>query len=404
MLRMRSVMRTSVRLQSKVAPTLTTPSSSLSKLASSPLAASRASSRSAGGVSALLSATNVTAIPLDITRVVTFTPSLAKAAAFSTTAAAPAAAAAAAPAAASLAPPVVAAAAEAPKVIGWRKLARAFGVLSPSQLLNDPAKTGFNRWSIVPAALATHISLGSIFAWSLFNQPLMTLHGVVAPAAADWELGSVMPVFSTTMACFGISSFALGRMGVFEKLGPRATGLIGSALFGTAFSMAAIATQTHSLPLLSVGYGVLAGVAVGSAYVNPISTLLKWFPDRKGVASAMAVMGFGGGGMVAAPMIETLLSKFRRAPTYVGKLGEVATVNQDGKLFVDISTLPDAIATAAASAPGVGTLREVVVASTSSLAKISAEMAATLQVRRFSSHFNKQHVCAWFGVMRVWFR
>ncbi len=266
-----------------------------------------------------------------------------------------------------------------------QRLAKSFGMASPSQLVRDPAKTGFNRWLIVPAALGTHLSLGSIFAWSLFNQPLMTLHGVVAPAAADWELGSIMPVFSTTMACFGLSSFLLGRAGVYEKLGPRVTGVVGGSLFASAFAFASLAAQAHSLPVLFAGYGALAGLAVGTAYVPPISTLLKWFPDRKGVAAAMAVMGFGAGGMVAAPIIETLLAKFRKIPTYIGAAGDVPTVSRDGRLYVDLASLPADLAAAASNAPastaaGLGsTLREVVVANTASIAKLGSEAAATLK-------------------------
>jgi hypothetical protein len=371
MLGMRSVARATARIGAKV------PSSAISiSLANKATFAPRTSVQSRitmtrvsgiSSVSPLISASAAMTFS-EITRI--------EACTFSSAAPAAPVASPAEPAAAVTAP---AAAAETPKPVGWRKIAQTFGILSPKQLVNDPAKTGFNRWLIVPAALGTHLSLGSIFAWSLFNQPLMTLHGVVAPAAADWELGAVVPVFSTTMVCFGMSSFILGRLGVFEKLGPRASGLLGGTLFGSAFGLASVASAAHSLPLLFGGYGMLAGLAVGTAYVNPISTLLKWFPDRKGVAAAMAVMGFGGGGMVAAPVIESLLTNFRKIPTYLGKMGDVATVSKDGRLYVDITTLPDTLAASISSAPGVGTLREVVVASTSQLAKLSAEAAATLQ-------------------------
>ena len=83
---------------------------------------------------------------------------------------------------------------------------------------------------------------------------------------------------------------------------------------------------------------MLGGLTVGSSYVNPISTLIKWFPDRKGLASAMAVMGFGAGGMVAAPLMQALLRKFQQAPQFVGSMDAVETVTRDGRLFARAGT------------------------------------------------------------------
>ncbi len=104
---------------------------------------------------------------------------------------------------------------------------------------------------------------------------------MVAAAASDWTLAQIMPVFSTTMACFGVSCAVLGRAGLYEKLGPRVTGVLGAGLYLSSFSVGALAVELHSLPLLYLGCGIMGGITMGITYVPPISTLIKWFPDRK---------------------------------------------------------------------------------------------------------------------------
>lgn len=140
------------------------------------------------------------------------------------------------------------------------------------------------------------------------------------------------------------------------------TGVLGSTMFAGAFSLSALAISMQSLPLLYLGYGVLGGLTVGTAYVGPISTLMKWFPDRKGLASAMAVMGFGAGGMVAAPCIEKLLRTFQKAPEYLGKLADLTTVTKDGRLYAQVN----------------GQLQEIVVATQASLSKLGS-LGASLE-------------------------
>jgi len=246
----------------------------------------------------------------------------------------------------------------------FRRILKALKLDSPQRIVvADPEKAGFKRGWIVPAAVFTQLSLGSVFAWSLFNQPLTHLQGVVAPAAADWTLSQIMPVFSTTMAVFGVGCAVFGRLGLYEKLGPRVTGLLGAGLYAAALSTAALAASTHSLPLLYLGYGVLAGTTMGIAYVPPISTLIKWFPDRKGFASALAVMGFGAGGMAATPLIDTLLKTFREAPQFLGPVGSVPTTVIDGKMFATI-----------VGENGATTLQEVVVATTGALTKLGLSL------------------------------
>lgn len=212
----------------------------------------------------------------------------------------------------------------------------------------------FNRWKIVPPAMLTHMSLGSIFAWSIFNPPLLVANGVVDAAVSDWNLTSVMPVFSTTMATFGTVSFLSGRAGLNEKYGPRATTLLGASLFAGGFALSALATSLHSLPLLYLGYGTMCGAAVGSAYVGPVGTLMRWFPDKKGLASALAVAGFGSGGIFASQFIEKFLTIFRKLPKRIGAANQYPTQIVDGKLMATID----------------GVQQEVVIATQSSLKKL----------------------------------
>ena len=154
------------------------------------------------------------------------------------------------------------------------------------------------RWKLVPFATANHLALGSIFAWSVFNQPLMRVQGVLSPAAADWNLGDITITFSLVMGGFAWGAL-VGKY--LDRFGPRASCLIGSTSLGVGYSLAALATQTGSLPMLYLG-GTIWGLANGWAYVPPVSTLIKWFPDRKGFASGICLVGYGGGALIAAPL------------------------------------------------------------------------------------------------------
>jgi hypothetical protein len=215
-----------------------------------------------------------------------------------------------------------------------------------SLVVADPAT--FRRHALLPAAMLNHLCLGSVFAWSVFSQPLMRLGGVVTPACADWALGDVSVTFSLVMGGFAWGA-VLGRQ--LDLLGPRVSCLVGACALTSGFSLASAAVAAHNLPLLYVG-GAIWGVANGWAYVPPVSTLVRWFPDHKGLASGLCILGYGGGAMVATPLFGALLAHFSRPPTFVGTAKDVHLVNHDGALFWQ--------------EPG-GALREAVVATAADL-------------------------------------
>jgi len=221
--------------------------------------------------------------------------------------------------------------------------------MHPDQLVADP---DFNRWTMAPFCTAAHMCIGSIFAWSIFNQPLTTTLGVVCPAADDWIISDISPTFSLVMGGFAIGAF-LGKY--LNRWGPRCSLLIGSGCLGSGFGLVALGAHVHSLPVLYAG-GMIWGFANGWTYVPPIATLMKWFPDRKGFASSCVVVGFGGGAAVAAPMFDNLLQKFKSPPTYLGTADQLELTNRGGKLFADTREVVVAVASEAKAAglePGV---------------------------------------------------
>jgi len=189
----------------------------------------------------------------------------------------------------------------------------------------------FNRWKIVPAATINHLCLGSVYAWSVFNAPLMRLNGVVAPSAADWTLGNITPTFSLVMGGFA-SGIVLGKY--LDAYGPRACCLAGATCLAGGFSIASLAVATQNLPLLYCG-GAVWGLANGFAYVPPISTLIRFFPESKGTASGLTLLGFGGGAIVAAPLFGKMIEYFRVLPEYVGPAADLNFISEEGKLFVE---------------------------------------------------------------------
>lgn len=195
------------------------------------------------------------------------------------------------------------------------------------------ADEGFNRWLVPPAAIATHLCIGSVYAWSMFNDPLTRELGVVASAATDWQIGSVVPVFSTAIVFLGLSAAVAGKW--LEEVGPRLVGLVAGTMWGGGLLVAAAGLHLHTLPLIYLGYGVMGGCGLGLGYVSPVSTLLRWFPDRRGMATGMAIMGFGGGAMVGAPLIKWLLSCFATAPDYLGTTDQVKLVTEGGRRMAE---------------------------------------------------------------------
>jgi MFS family permease len=173
------------------------------------------------------------------------------------------------------------------------------------------APPGYNRFLVPPAALAVHLSIGQVYAFSTFNLPLTKLIGLTHPGPDDWELTDVGWTFSIAIAILGISAAVFGRW--VERVGPRQSMFTAALCFGSGFIVSAIGIHYHLLFLLYLGYGVLGGCGLGIGYISPVSTLIKWFPDRPGMATGMAIMGFGGGALIAAPLSLLLMEHFKTA-------------------------------------------------------------------------------------------
>ncbi|WP_435661711.1 OFA family MFS transporter [Leisingera caerulea] len=195
------------------------------------------------------------------------------------------------------------------------------------------AKPGFNRWRVPPASIAIHLCIGSVYAWSVFNPPLTRELGVVASSADDWSLGSVVWIFSVAIVFLGLAAAFAGKW--LEEVGPRMVGVVAALLWGGGFIVGSFGISSHQLWLVYLGYGVLGGCGLGLGYVSPVSTLIRWFPDRRGMATGMAIMGFGGGAMIAAPVKGWLLDFYETAPTYLGARDAVQTVVENGRVFAE---------------------------------------------------------------------
>ncbi|HEY5264506.1 MAG TPA: OFA family MFS transporter [Steroidobacteraceae bacterium] len=176
---------------------------------------------------------------------------------------------------------------------------------------NTVAPAGFNRFMVPPAALSVHLAIGQAYAFSTFNLPLTKLIGINHSAPGDWKLAQVGWTFSIAIAILGISAAVFGRW--VETVGPRKSMFTAAVCFGGGFMVSAIGIHLHQIWLLYLGYGVLGGCGLGIGYISPVSTLIKWFPDRPGMATGLAIMGFGGGALIAAPLSFWLMEHFRTA-------------------------------------------------------------------------------------------
>ena len=173
------------------------------------------------------------------------------------------------------------------------------------------ARPGYDRFLVPPAALAVHLSIGQVYAFSTFNLPLTRLIGLTPFGARRLESeGHRMDVFHRHRG-----SGALGRRlrRWVERVGPRKSMFTAALCFGGGFIVSAVGIHLHQLWLLYLGYGVLGGCGLGIGYISPVSTLIKWFPDRPGMATGMAIMGFGGGALIAAPLSVLLMEHFKTA-------------------------------------------------------------------------------------------
>lgn len=193
------------------------------------------------------------------------------------------------------------------------------------------AGPGFNRWNVPPASIAIHLCIGSVYAWSNFNPALGKVRGVVAAAPGDWSLSEVVWVFTVAIVCLGLAAAFAGKW--LEQVGPRVVGTIAAVCWGGGFLVGSLGIWLHQLWLLYVGYGVIGGCGLGLGYVSPVSTLIKWFPDRRGMAAGMAIMGFGGGAIIGAPLDDYLIDRFYRAPQYLGTREAVQPELRDGRYY-----------------------------------------------------------------------
>ena len=162
------------------------------------------------------------------------------------------------------------------------------------------AGPGFNRWFFPPAALAVHLSIGQVYAFSVFKTPLVEHFGT--------SLTAIGIIFSISIAMLGLSAALLGTW--VEHSGPRKAMLAAAVCWSSGFLVSALGVATDQLWLLYLGYGVLGGIGLGIGYISPVSTLIKWFPDRPGLATGLAIMGFGGGALIASPLSTRLLDTF----------------------------------------------------------------------------------------------
>ena len=168
------------------------------------------------------------------------------------------------------------------------------------------AHPGYGRWLVPPAALAIHLSIGQVYAFSVFKNPLLALEG---PDGAHWNLKAIGYIFSIAIAFLGISAAVFGAW--LEKAGPRRAMFYSACCFGAGFVIASFGARTHTLALIYLGYGVVGGVGLGLGYISPVSTLIKWFPDRPGLSTGLAIMGFGGGAMIGGPLANQLMAYFK---------------------------------------------------------------------------------------------
>ncbi|MDR3521585.1 MAG: OFA family MFS transporter [Acidocella sp.] len=177
------------------------------------------------------------------------------------------------------------------------------------------APAGFNRWLVPPAALCIHLCIGEAYAFSVFNLPLTKLIGLTKSAPGDWSLVDVGWIFSVAIAVLGISAAFGGKW--LDRVGPRKAMSLAALCFGGGFIISSFGVTTHNLLLIYLGYGLLGGIGLGIGYISPVRTLMTWFPDRPGMATGLAIMGFGGGAMIAAPLSVLLMHSYA-TPTDLG--------------------------------------------------------------------------------------
>ena len=166
------------------------------------------------------------------------------------------------------------------------------------------APAGFNRWLVPPAAIAVHMCIGEVYGFSVFNVPL-------TQTGAGWTIPQIGWIYSIALFMLGMSAAVFGTW--VERSGPRKTMVASAACFCGGLLISAIGVKLKILWLLYFGYGFTGGIGLGLGYISPVSTLIKWFPDRPGMATGMAIMGFGGGALIGAPLGVKLMEHFKSA-------------------------------------------------------------------------------------------
>jgi len=196
------------------------------------------------------------------------------------------------------------------------------GALSFLDRSHSVAQPGFSRWLVPPAALSIHLAIGQAYAFSVFKKPLnyliqvqtaggglKALPGVDSPNGLDWKFTDLGWIFSIAIVFLGLSAAVFGKW--LERAGPRKAMFASAVCFCSGFFISALGVQVHQLWLIYLGYGVIGGIGLGLGYISPVSTLIKWFPDRPGMATGMAIMGFGGGALIGSPLARNLMDYFR---------------------------------------------------------------------------------------------
>src|SRR5215471_2116658 len=200
------------------------------------------------------------------------------------------------------------------------------GILDRERIV---AKAGFNRWLVPPAALCIHLCIGMAYGFSVFWLPLskaigiqqsvscpdMSLPQALVTTTCDWRIADLGWMYTLFFVFLGCSAAVFG--GWLERAGPRKAGVVAAFCWCGGLGVSAIGVSLHQLWLMWLGSGVIGGVGLGLGYISPVSTLIKWFPDRRGMATGMAIMGFGGGAMIGSPLAD-LLMNYYKTPTSVG--------------------------------------------------------------------------------------
>jgi MFS family permease len=195
------------------------------------------------------------------------------------------------------------------------------GLLDKERTIAPP---GFSRWLIPPAALAIHLSIGMAYGFSVFWLPMSKLvpggamcgggfWGELTATGCNWSTPAVTHIFETFIAMLGVSAAIFG--GWVERVGPRKSGVYAAVCWGGGLLIGGFGVAIHQLWIVFLGAGVIGGIGQGLGYITPVSTLIRWFPDRRGMATGFAIMGYGGGAMVGSPLAVWLMAYFARSGT-----------------------------------------------------------------------------------------